>query len=125
MNMNDQSCAAPSTPIENCLVGSTDQGMTTCAVCKGFYPSEDGKMCNRPLQDGDNCVNGTVDDYNQPSCMACKSGYVSYQGKCQSMPTSLCMYANAKGQCVQCRDGNFMKFSGVCAPNSSVVVEDM
>jgi len=125
MDMSNQSCAAASTPIDKCMVGSTNQNVITCSICAGFYPSSDGKMCNVPLKSDDNCVNGTLDDYSKPSCMTCKAGYVSYQGVCQSMPSSLCMYANAKGQCVQCRDGNFMKFSGVCAPNPAMETMDM
>ena len=123
MNMNTQLCLQPpaANNIANCLVGLINEDPQTkvktyqCQVCKGFYPNEKQTACDVAIKPADNCQNGTVDDYYKPSCMTCKSGYISYNGKCTRSPQDNCMYANTKGQCVQCRDGYFMKFSGVCA----------
>jgi hypothetical protein len=90
----------------------------TCNVCSGAYPSKDLTACTTPLIPGDNCVWGALDDYGKNHCMKCKSGYVSQQGVCKISFTTGCMYQNGNGQCVQCQDGYFMKFAGVCAINT-------
>ena len=125
MDMDKQTCiaAAAGKAIANCIVGLVNQGAYQCQVCAKSYPNDKQTACSIAIKAADNCVNGTVDDYYKPSCMLCTKGFVSYNGKCVASPLDSCMYANTKGQCVQCKDGYFMKFSGVCAQKTGDQIE--
>lgn len=147
LNLNTQKCEQVGTPIASCYAGANSPSgkkmvsgplryrmnvpedqlyvstpQVTCNVCDGFYPSSDMSQCSGPLIPGDNCQWGTLDDYGNNHCMKCKSGFISQVGVCQSSSGSNvgCIYQNANGQCVQCTQGYYMKYTGVCAINSGV-----
>lgn len=107
---NDQKCIQPGNPIQFCLIGTE----YVCQICSLSYPSEDRKKCNRALIDGDHCVNGTTGPFGRPACMLCEPGWVSVEGICQSDRRGGCMYMNRRGICVQCLEGFYMRFTGVC-----------
>ena len=150
LNMDTQKCEQVGSPIKSCYAGGSNPSgikkiggplrytksfseeqkylqtpTVTCNVCDGFYPDATLATCSGPLIPGDNCQWGALDDYGKSHCMKCKSGYVSQVGVCKQISAPGCIYTNASGQCVQCSQGYFMKYSGVCAINNSEATVSM
>lgn len=123
LSKDDGSCVKnDNNPIPNCAVlwqmntGTQEKPEIYygCNVCNGSAPSSDMTQCNRELPDG--CLWGGVDDMGQVTCVNCSSpGQMSILGTCGGAFASGCMIGNDKGQCIQCSQGYYMRFPGVCA----------
>lgn len=126
LNKNDNTCSpAAEHAIKGCIVQwSTTSGATTtygCNVCEGGSPQ--GAACTGPMPAG--CKYGALDAQLKPACVLCAdTTQVSINGQCVASFSAGCILANDKGQCIQCSEGYYMKFSGLCAPKPAAAKDD-